>query len=177
MKHISGEQSKVAWSIRTIISKLKNNLFSVWVNFASLKILNYLYLNLKCEKNSAESPRVDWSDIFPLRLPNNSPSVLICPSPVCFWRVCPRLPPLSSPAGLLLLMQGCSQLPAVIRPVLGSPENKMLLLAPWTRSVSVTSPPASFFYTSFLFKPCLHGEETCASSQRSSVLCPSDTEI
>lgn len=71
------------------------------------------------------------------------PFVLVCPSPVCFWRVSP---PLSSPAGLLLLMQGCSQLPAVIKPVLGYPENKMLLLDSWSRALCVTSPPASFLY-------------------------------
>lgn len=123
-------------------------------------------------KNSAESPQVDWSDIFPLCLPNNSPSVLICPSPVCFWRVCPPLPPLSSPAGLLLLMQACSQLPAVIRPVLGSPENKMLLLASWTRSVSVTSPPASSLYlisfqavSAWRGNACQVTKKQCALSQ------------
>lgn len=74
-------------------------------------------------------------------------------------------------------MQGCSQLPAVIRPVLSSPENKMLLLAYPGLAAFLLPPLPPHFYTSFLFKPCLHGEETRASSQRSSVLCPSDTEI
>lgn len=104
------------------------------------------------------------------------PFVLICPSPVSsvFGGFFPAL---SSLAGLLLLMQACSQLPAVIRPVLGYPENKMLLLDSWTCAVSV---PLPLFYTSFRCKQCLRGPSTkkpCAASQRRSDICPDATDL